>query len=156
MAERRVSPESQLSDFLAKYLPATAREFRAARRIMRRRLPGAVELVYDNWNWLVIGYSPTGRPSDAIFSLVGAPRWITLCFLLNGARLKDANGLLRGSGKRVRSIRLEGGATDLETPAVAALMDQSLELAGFPFGATTKGKLVIQSIAARQRSRRPA
>jgi len=156
MAGMAPSPEKQLSGFMAKYLPSVAREFRAARKIMRKRLPGAVELVYDNWNWLVIGYSPNGRPLASVFSLVGAPRWITLCFILNGARLKDPKKLLRGSGSRVRSIQLLGGAKDLLKPDIARLMDQALELAGFPYDPKAKGKLVIQSVSAKQRPRRPA
>ncbi len=123
---------------------------------MKKRLPGAIELVYDNWNWLVVGYSPNGKPSLAVFSLVATPKWVTLCFLLNGPRLKDPQKLLNGSGKRVRSIRLLGGAKDLETPALRDLIDQALEHAGLPFDAKAKGKLVIQSISPKQRSRRSA
>ena len=156
MAGMALSAENQLSGFMAKYLPEVAKEFRAARKIMRKRLPGAVELVYDNWNWLVIGYSPNGKPLASVFSLVGAPRWITLCFLLNGTRLKDPKKLLRGGGKRIRSIQLLGGAKDLEKPDVASLMDQALELAGFPYDAKAKGKLVIQAVSQKQRPRRPA
>jgi hypothetical protein len=156
MAGAAPSPEKQLSGFLGKYSPEVAKEFRAARKVMKTRLPGAVELVYDNWNWLVIGYSPNGRPLSSVFSLVGAPRWITLCFLLNGPRLKDPRKLLRGGGKRVRSIQLLGGAKDLQKPEIAALIDQALELAGFPYDPKAKGKLVIQSISPKQRPRRPA
>jgi hypothetical protein len=156
MAGAAPSAEKQLADFLGKYSPDVAKEFRAARKIMKKRLPGAIELVYDNWNWLVIGYSPNGRPLASVFSLVGAPRWVTLCFLLNGPRLKDTKKLLRGAGKRVRSVQLLGGAKDLEKPEVGALIDQALELAGFPYDPSAKGKLVIQSISPKQRPRRPA
>jgi hypothetical protein len=155
MAGSAPTPEAQLSGFLAKYLPSTAKQFRAARKIMNTRLPGAVQLVYDNWNWLVIGYSPNGKPSHAVFSLVATPKWVTLCFLMNGPRLKDPRKLLNGSGKRVRSARL-ADAKDLDKPAIRALIDQALELAGFPFDPKAKGKLVIQSISPKQRSRRPA
>ena len=148
------SPEKQLSAFMAKYLPEVAREFRAARKIMRKRLPGAVELVYDNWNWLVIGYSPNGRPLASVFSLVGAPRWITLCFLLNGARLKDPRKLLRGSGRRIRSIQLLGGAKDLLKPDIAALMDQAWNSQAFR--TTTKRKESLSSRPYRRSSVRVA
>jgi hypothetical protein len=36
---------------------------------MRARLPGAVELVYDNYNALAIGFGPTERTSEAVFSI---------------------------------------------------------------------------------------
>jgi len=32
-----------------------------------RKLRGATEMVYDNYNGLVIGFSPTEKPSLAIF-----------------------------------------------------------------------------------------
>ena len=49
------TPAAQLAGFMAKYTPAMAREGRAALRRMRRLVPGAVQLVYDNWNGLVVG-----------------------------------------------------------------------------------------------------
>ena len=36
---------------------------------MQSRFPQTVQLVYDNYNFLVIGFSPTPKPSDSIFSL---------------------------------------------------------------------------------------
>ena len=95
-----------------------------ARARLRRRMPGAHELVYDNYNALVIGFGPTERASDAVFSLALYPRWVTLFFLF-GATLPDPLGLLKGSGKQVRSIRLET-ASIVDTPGVGALLDAAL------------------------------
>jgi hypothetical protein len=45
--------------------------------ILRKRIPGAaVEMVYDNYNGLVIGFGPNDKPSLAIFSIVVFPRWV--------------------------------------------------------------------------------
>src|SRR5215217_599568 len=101
-----LSPRSQLEGFIAKYSPAVATEGRAALAKVRRLVPGAVELVYDNYNWLVVGFCPSERASEGVLSVVFAPRWITLCFLQNGPKLSDPAGLLRGSGTRVRNVRL--------------------------------------------------
>jgi hypothetical protein len=46
------SPEKQLDDFIAKYSPEIGMLTRAALAKMRARLPGAIELVYDNYNAL--------------------------------------------------------------------------------------------------------
>jgi len=97
--------ERQLDSFLAKYDPEVATFARRALAKMRRIVPGAVEMVYDNFNWLVIGFSPTERPSEAIFSLVLPPGRVTLCFL-QGAGLPDPAKRLQGSGNVVRNIRL--------------------------------------------------
>ena len=89
----------RLDRFLAKYSPDIAALARAALAKMRARLPGAVEMVYDNYNALVIGFGPNERASDAIFSIVLYPRWVSL-FFLQGAGLPDPRRLLKGSGTR--------------------------------------------------------
>ena len=83
------SPAAQLDAFLDKFTPDIAAQARIALRRMRARLPGAIELVYDNYNALAIGFSPTDRTSDAIFSIALFPRWVSLFFLMNGPRLRD-------------------------------------------------------------------
>ncbi len=80
--------EQQLDSFLAKYDREGAAFARSALAKMRKLVPGAVEMAYDNHNWLVIGLSPTERPSEAIFSLVLPPGRVTWCFL-EGAGLPD-------------------------------------------------------------------
>ena len=67
------SSSKQIASFLAKYNPATAAAARKARAAMRKRIPGGIEFVYDNYNALVFGYGPTERPSDAVLSLAIMP-----------------------------------------------------------------------------------
>jgi hypothetical protein len=142
--------DAQLAAFLAKYTPELAASAVATRAKLRARVPGGVEFVYDNYNFLVIGYGPTERPSEAVLSLALAPRWVTLCFL-EGATLDDPKRLLKGGGKIVRNVRLTGPA-HLDDPDVAALVAQALASADFPGGTP---RLRIQSISAKQRPRRP-
>ncbi|HET6229922.1 MAG TPA: DUF1801 domain-containing protein [Longimicrobiaceae bacterium] len=146
------SPEEQLEEFLAKYDPAVAQEVREAHGKMRARLPGAVEMVYDNYNALVIGFSPDEKPSHAVFSLAAFPGWVTLCFL-QGAGLPDPDGLLQGSGNVVRNVRLQP-LERLDSPPVRALMDAALASAPVPFDETQPSRLLIKSISAKQRPRR--
>ena len=63
----------QLDSFLAKYDPEVEAFARRALAKMRKLVKGAIEMVYDNYNWLVIGFGPTDRPSEAIFSIVMPP-----------------------------------------------------------------------------------
>ena len=148
------SPAVQLRGFIDKYSPDVAATAREVLTWMRARLPGAIEMVYDNYNFLVIGYSPTERPSEAVFSVVLAPRWVSLCFL-HGARLNDPEKLLRGGGKQVRNVRLVDGVKTLKLPAVGRLIDQALERSPVHFDETQKRQLVIRAIVAKQRPRRP-
>src|SRR4051794_16262859 len=110
-----VSPAQQLTTFLNRFSPEIAKLARAARAKMRKRLPRAVEMVYDNSYALVVGYGPTERPSEAILSIVIYPKKVSVCFLY-GKHLADPDGLLEGEGNQVRWIRLEPGAETLDSP----------------------------------------
>lgn len=109
---------------------------------MRARLPGAVELVYDKANALVVGFGPTEKPSEAVLSVVVYPRWILL-FFLQGAALADPNSLLQGAGKIGKHIRLTDAKT-LDDPLVRELMDDAVELMEVPFTPGQKAKIVIR------------
>jgi hypothetical protein len=148
------SPENQLENFLDKFTPAVATLARACLTKMRARLPGAVQLVYDNYNALVIGFGPSERASEAIFSIVLYPRWVTL-FFLQGAGLADPKQLLKGRGKVVRHIVL-ASAADLDLPAVQELMAKALRRSEVGINPAAPGRLVVRSICAKQRPRRPA
>jgi hypothetical protein len=151
--------ERQLESFLDKYDPQTATFGRRALAKMRKLVPGAIEMVYDNYNWLVIGFSPTERPSEAIFSLVLPPGRVTLCFL-QGAGLPDPTKRLQGSGNVVRNIRLydagEPDAKVLDQLDVTDLINVALNRAKVPMPGKGRRKLIIKSISAKQRPRRPA
>lgn len=146
------SPEKQLAGFIAKFTPEMGKLIRGARKKMRERIPNAVELVYDNYNFFVIGYSPNERPSEAIFSLAAQASGLSLCFL-QGAKLPDPKKLLRGSGNVVRSLSLETAAT-LDQADVRALMKTALEKAKQPIDARGEHRLIIKSVSAKQRPRR--
>lgn len=146
------STESQLSRFIARYTPEVAALARAALAKMRERLPGAVQLVYDNYNALAVGFGPTERASEAVFSIALYPRWVSL-FFLNGAGLPDPHKLLKGSGKKVRHIVLKDAA-DLDSPPVQDLMAHALERADTPLDGDG-GRIVIKAVSAKQRPRRP-
>ena len=120
---------------------------------MRERLPGAVELVYDNYNALVIAFGPTERASDVVFSIALYPRWINL-FFLHGVGLPDPESLLQGEGKMVRSITIKDAAV-LDHPSVRALMKEALKRSEIPIDRKVPRRLIIKSISAKQRSRRP-
>src|SRR3954462_8243287 len=98
--------EAELDSFIDKFTPEVAALTRALNHKMKRRVPGAVIMVYDNYNALAIGFGPTEKAGQAVLSLAVMPRWLTLCFL-RGKGLPDPAGLLRGEGSRVRHVRLD-------------------------------------------------
>ena len=148
-----VSAEKQLSGFIAKFDPEYQKLIRSVRKALRQRFPGAYELVYDNYNFFVIGYSPTERPSDAIVSVAAGASGVGLCFI-RGAKLPDPHGLLLGSGKQTRFIRLDSAAV-LARPEVDALIGTAIARAK-PLRPRGRVELIIRSVSAKQRPRRKA
>jgi hypothetical protein len=144
--------ETQIEGFIAKFSDGIAAEIRAARAEMQRRLPGAVELVYDNYNALAIGYGSSEKLEDVVFSIACFPRWVRL-FFFHGADLDDPDGLLEGAGAQVRSLKLPNLAV-LDDPRVQALMAQALANAP-PIDAARPNRSVVKSVSPNQRRRRP-
>jgi Domain of unknown function (DU1801) len=144
--------ERQLKASIDKFRPKDQRLIRAVRSAVRKRFPTANELVYDNYNFFVIGYSPTERPSDAIVSIAARANGVGLCFI-HGASLPDPKKLLLGAGNQTRFIRVES-AKALAHPDVEALVAAAIARAKTPLPARGRGRLIIRSIAAKQRPRR--
>jgi hypothetical protein len=147
------SPQRRLASFIGKFSPEVAHVARAARARIRKLVPGAFELVYDNYNALAIGFGPTERASDAIMSIALYPRWVSL-FFLHGAQLPDPQGLLRGSGSRVRHIVLERAAI-LDTAPMRALVRTAVARHPKRIAAGSRRRTIIKSVSAKQRPRRP-
>jgi hypothetical protein len=145
--------ERQIATFVAKYTPEIATATRMSRARLQAVFPRGHEIVYDNYNALVFGYSPTERASDAIVSIAAYPRWVTL-FFLHGASLADPAALLTGNGKQVRGVKLESPA-DLDSPAIRALVKQAIAQRAREFRDAPALTTVVKSVSARQRPRRP-
>jgi hypothetical protein len=146
------SDEEQLAGFIDKFDSGNASLIRSVRKTLRKRMPTANELVYDNYNFFVIGYCSTERPSDCIVSIAAAANGVGLSFYY-GASLPDPHGLLLGSGSQNRFVRIESAAT-LAQPGVEKLIAAAIAQAEKPLPAKGRGKLVIRSISKKQKARR--
>ncbi|CAN5840787.1 hypothetical protein BH18ACI5_BH18ACI5_24140 [soil metagenome] len=144
--------EKQLDGFIAKFEPVNQKLIRAVRNALRKRLPTAYELVYDNYNFFVIGYGPTERPSESILSIAAAANGVGLCFV-HGASVPDPQRILSGSGKQTRFLRLDSAAV-LARPNVESLIAAAIQHAKSPMRASGPIQLIIRSISAKQRPRR--
>lgn len=148
-----MNPQEQLDGFLAKYTPEMVKLANACLKKLRKRLPGATQTVWDNYNALVIGFGPSEKTSHAFLSIALYPRYANL-FFLQGVGLSDPRGLLQGSGKIVRSIRVDSPEA-LDDPGVQDLIAAAIEAAPAPINPKAKAKLVIKSVSAKQRPRLP-
>jgi hypothetical protein len=148
------SPAQQVKAFVAKFDPATAKLIRECRSEIRKLLPTAFELVYDNYNFLVFGYCTTERPSSCIVSLAAAANGVGLSFY-HGASLRDPQRLLQGDGKQNRFVRLPSVRT-LRLPGVLELIRAAVALAEPQLPASGVGRTIIRSVSTKQRPRRRA
>jgi hypothetical protein len=144
--------ERQIKEFIDKFDPKNQTLIRALRKALQKRLPTANELVWDNYNFFVIGYSSTERPSDSIVSIAAGASGIGLAFY-RGATLPDPHRILLGSGNQNRFLRLES-ADVLSRPQVDALISAAITQAKTPLAVSGHRKLIIRSVSAKQRSRR--
>ncbi len=144
--------ETQVKSFIAKFDPKHQTLIRKVRQALRKRLPAANELVYDNYNFFVIGYGPTERPSDCILSIAAAANGVGLCFL-HGASLRDPKKILTGSGNQTRFLRLPS-ADVLQRPEVEELIAAAVSQARTPMPEAGRRKVIIRSVSAKQRPRR--
>ncbi|CAN5640320.1 hypothetical protein BH09PLA1_BH09PLA1_08950 [soil metagenome] len=147
-----ITPAKQVENFIAKYDDDVAKLARSCRKAMRKRLPTANELVYDNYQFLAIGYSSTERASDCIVSLAVSPKGVALSFYY-GASLPDPRGVLLGSGNQNRFVRLPSAAA-LDEPAVEKLIDAAVAQGKTSLPKSGRGQTIVKSISAKQRPRR--
>src|SRR4051812_35939168 len=152
MNKKLTEAERQLSSFVDKFDPKHRALIRAVRTVLRRRFPTAHELVYDNYNFFVIGYCSTERPSDCLVSIAAGSNGVALCFM-HGAKLPDPKKILTGSGKQTRFLRLPT-ASVLQRPEVEALLAIAESRAAVPLATKARGSLVIRSVSVKQRPRR--
>ena len=150
MAEE--SPERRLAQFIAKFSPEVARAARVARTKVRKLLPGAFELVYDNYNALALAFGPTEKTSDVILSIALYPRWVSL-FFARGAKLPDPSAILRGSGSQIRHVVLEPVGV-LDSAAVRGLIKAAVATHPKALGPGRR-RTIIKSVSVKQRPRRP-
>ena len=77
----------------------------------------------------------------------------------NGQRLfqtlPDPGKLLSGKGPKIRSLRLVDGLKPLKSDEVDALIATAVLQRGWKLDTRAKGELIVKSISAKQRPRRP-
>jgi hypothetical protein len=148
VATKPLSVERQIRGFIARFEPKHQALIRSVRKAFCRRFPSANELVYDYSKFFVLGYSPTERGIDSVYSIAAGADGVRLYFS-QGVRLPDPKKILLGSGKQTRFIRIESPGT-LKRPEVEALVATTIDRAKRPFPPRGRGKVIIKSTSAKR------
>jgi hypothetical protein len=139
------APPAQLRSFIARFSPPMAKLAKAVLKKMREQLPGAVDMVYDKANALVVGFCPDERASNVITSMAVYSKWINIYFF-EGDSLPDPDGILQGNGTMVRYVRLTSAA-DLARPAMKAILAEAIRRADPPLDRKAKRRLLIKQVS---------
>ena len=94
---------------------------RALRATIRREFPDAVEQV-DFGNKL-IAFGRSMKMRGLLFAIIAHTTWVNLQ-LADGAELPDPHGVIEGTGKRIRHIKIRSVEAASSAPVVAAIRAQ--------------------------------
>lgn len=117
-----------IEDLLQSYSPQVRELTLRACHLVRSVLPDAHEKVHLGWKNIVFGSGP--KMGGMVFAV--APLKERVNIHLAGADLDDPMGLLEGTGKAGRHVKIRS-VDDLENPALFGLMEQAVEAHGSPW-----------------------
>ena len=117
-----------LDQFLAAYTPEVRDLVLRTRALITRLLPGAIEQVDLPSKIIAYGY---GRSYASLICAIALQKSYVNLMFSRGTELPDPAGLLVGTGKRARHVKLTG-VEDVERPEVAALLEAAVILIKVP------------------------
>jgi hypothetical protein len=122
-------PPRELLEFLYRYDPALQSLALGLRRVVLGEMAPCHEYIFAMRSKVVLLYSATERVvADCICSINVFARHVTLAFH-RGRDLDDARGILRGSGKAMRHIRLMK-LSELDRPEIRTYLREARRRAG--------------------------
>ena len=114
--------EAQILDFLAPYDPRVQEVALKLRDLVLQTAPGAMEQVDHPAKLLAYGWRQTYR--DTICVIMPLKAAVNLGFP-RGVDLPDPSGLLTGTGKRARHVRI-ASVQEAERPELRALLEAAV------------------------------
>jgi len=123
-------PDSRLPTYLSAYDPHVASLALALREVVLEEAPDAIESLVNGYA-VAIGFSFTGKPmKDGFCHVVTYRNCVNLGFN-RGALLAGAEGILEGSGKLIRHLRINSH-DDLDRPLVRRFLRAAIQQVGGP------------------------
>ena len=106
---------------LASHTPDVQAAARALEAIIRDEFPDVV-VDYDPGNGL-LAFGRSMRMRDLLFALIPHGGWVNLQ-LADGALLPNPDGLIEGTGKKIRHIKVRSGDAAADVRVRKAIQDQ--------------------------------
>lgn len=141
MPTRPPTPAAQLATFLSRFPPETVAFAKGCLRRLRGAFPGSHQIVYDYEHAVVVAFGATDRGYEAVVTLWVTPDEVRLYF---DKSLPDPEGLLKGTGGKVRSVSVES-ASDLGRRGIAALIKGAKARSGATFRRGRPITIIIKS-----------
>lgn len=116
--------ENEFETLLANHTPVVAETARALRRVLAAAFPEAVEHVDFGNKLLAVGKSMSMR--DLAFAVIPHSAHVNLQ-LADGVELPDPDGLVEGTGKRIRHVKVRS-VEAAESPSLRAVVDAQVAL----------------------------
>ncbi len=113
-----------MQQLLRKFNPEVRALTIQTRELILNLTPDAHESIYLGWQ--TIGYSPTGGMKDQFCAINPLATRVNLVFH-RGVDLPDPSGLLEGTGKQMRHVKINS-PQDLNRRAVKALIQAAASL----------------------------
>jgi len=123
-----VATEPTLDDLAGLFPPAIGELCRQSDALVRRVMPGAAGIVSLGWKNVRYGRGPRPGMKDVIVVVNPLRDHLNLNFG-DFETLPDPDGLLEGTGKGIRHVKIRSAA-DLERPGVLALLEAAARRAG--------------------------
>jgi hypothetical protein len=146
---KKVSDE--LKTFLKPFPADVQKTALYLRKFVWEMLPGANELIYDNYNALVIGFSLSDRAGNVICSIATYAKYCNFGFF-PGTDIPDPKRLLKGDGSMYRYIRVESiegfPVEDMKKMLADAWINAGVKMTGKQ---TLKGATMVKAISAKKR-----
>lgn len=113
----------ELGSFISQYDPPIKSLILETRELILQALPGAIEQV--DLPSRIIAYGYGRKYADLICAIAPYAAHVNLMFS-RGTELDDPEGLLEGTGKHARHVKLRG-VEDVRCPGLQALLDAANE-----------------------------
>lgn len=119
-------PPVELVRFLKPYDRAIQKLALDLRAVVLEELAPCYENIYDAYSAVAIGYGSSDRFSDGICHIAVYSQHVNLGFN-QGTLLDDTQGILKGTGKRIRHLTIKT-LDDLARPEIRSFLERALKL----------------------------